>query len=245
MTPKVSIIIPFYNCAYVDQAVQSALNQTYENIEIIVVDDGSTAFVEKLGPFLGEIYYIKKENGGTATALNTGIQTASGDYIAWLSSDDYFLPDKISKQLSFMLDHQAEASFTNYDYVDKDFNIILPSNGPKISSAEDVYEEFMKWNTINGCTVLLKKEIFEQLGYFNPDFRFTHDYEMWFRILLGGYKFYYLDEVLLKFRAHEDSGSAKNQAKIHKEIAVVENHYRPLLKKYIKKMFRNKNFFKK
>ena len=63
MEPKVSIVIPFYNCAYIEQAVHSALNQTYPHIEVIVVDDGSTKHVEKLKPFMDRITYVRKENG--------------------------------------------------------------------------------------------------------------------------------------------------------------------------------------
>ena len=70
MGPKVSIIIPFYNCPYVDQAIKSALDQTYENIEIVVIDDGSTNYTEKSMPFKDKIIYIRKENGGIATALD-------------------------------------------------------------------------------------------------------------------------------------------------------------------------------
>ncbi|WP_394514565.1 glycosyltransferase family A protein [Priestia aryabhattai] len=91
---KVSIIIPFYNCSYIDQAIQSALNQTYQDIEIIVVNDGSSKFNEKITPYLDRILYIEKENGGTASALNLGIKNATGEYFAWLSSDDIFLPIK-------------------------------------------------------------------------------------------------------------------------------------------------------
>lgn len=99
---KVSIIIPFYNCQYVEKAIESALNQTYQNIEVIVVDDGSTKYIERITPYLDSIHYIQKKNGGTASALNTGIRYATGEYFAWLSSDDLFKPDKISKQLKFM-----------------------------------------------------------------------------------------------------------------------------------------------
>jgi teichuronic acid biosynthesis glycosyltransferase TuaG len=233
MNPKVSIIIPFYNCPYVDQAIESAINQTHSNIEIIVVDDGSTKFKEKLVPFQENIVYIRKENGGTATALNEGIRSATGEYIAWLSSDDYFLPDKVAKQISFMMKEKVEASFTNYNYIDETSQPIDHWTRPVFSNNEDVYRTFLNYNAINGCTVIIKKEIFEQAGYFNPNLRYTQDYEMWVRLLIKGYKIYYLDEELTKFRIHKESGTYKHQRAMQKEISIIENEYRPLLKEYI------------
>ncbi|PFT87568.1 glycosyl transferase [Bacillus thuringiensis] len=234
MFPMVSVIIPFYNCAYVDHAIQSALDQTHPNIEVILIDDGSTMFKEKLAPFLNRILYLYKENGGTATALNEGIKAAKGTYIAWLSSDDYFLPNKIEKQLDFMKRQRAAVSFTNYDYIDEKNRILLHRNGPHISSVEDLYSEIMKYNAINGCTTVIKKSVFDDIGSFNPDLRFTHDYDMWFRLLLSGFRIHYLDEVLVKFRYHKNSGTQKNAKEIQREAAIVESYYRPLLKEYIK-----------
>jgi teichuronic acid biosynthesis glycosyltransferase TuaG len=236
MDPKVSIIIPFYNCSYVEQAIQSALSQTYKNIEIILVDDGSTIFTEKITPFKGKIGYLRKENGGTATALNYGIQAATGEYIAWLSSDDYFLPDKLSKQMSFMLNHNADASFTNYDIINENNQVLIPWCGMRFSNFNDLYSAFLLYNVVNGCTVVMKKDIFEHIGYFNPFYRYTHDYEMWFRLLVNGYKFYYLNDNLTKFRTHEDSGTRKYQAEMKKEMAIIESHYRPILAEYIKQL---------
>jgi teichuronic acid biosynthesis glycosyltransferase TuaG len=237
MNPKVSIIIPFYNCPYVDQAIESAINQTHSNIEIIVVDDGSTKFKEKLVPFQENIVYIKKENGGTATALNEGIRSATGEYIAWLSSDDYFLPDKVAKQISFMMKEKVEASFTNYNYIDETSQPIDHWTRPVFSNNEDVYRAFLNYNAINGCTVIIKKEIFEQAGYFNPNLRYTQDYEMWVRLLIKGYKIYYLDEELTKFRIHKESGTYKHQRAMQKEISIIESEYKPLLKEYITRNF--------
>lgn len=236
MGPKVSIIIPFYNCSFVEKAIQSALSQTYKNIEIILVDDGSTIFTEKITPFKGKIGYLRKENGGTATALNYGIQAATGEYIAWLSSDDYFLPDKLSKQMSFMLNHNADASFTNYDIIDKNNRVLIPWCGMRFSNLKDFYSAFLLYNVVNGCTVVMKKDIFKHIGDFNPFYRYTHDYEMWFRLLVNGYKIYYLDDNLTKFRTHENSGSSKYQAEMKKEMAIIESHYRPILAEYIKQL---------
>ncbi|MDT9027453.1 glycosyltransferase [Rossellomorea yichunensis] len=234
MDPKVSIIIPFYNCEYVDQAIQSALMQTYMNKEIIVVDDGSTVFIEKIKPFFGKVGYLRKKNEGTATALNHGIRAATGEYIAWLSSDDYFLPEKISKQISFMLNHKFEVSFTNFDLIDHKNKVLYSQVGERFLNINEIYKSFLIRNPINGCTVIMKKNVLNQVGYFNPSHRYTHDYEMWFRLLVNGYQMHYLDEVLTKFRTHKNSGTSRYQAEMQKEIETIKAHYRPLITKYIK-----------
>lgn len=236
MGPKVTIIIPFYNCAYIEQSIQSALNQTYRNIEVIVVDDGSISYVEKINPFLDRIRYIRKENGGTATALNAGIAAAEGNYVAWLSSDDYFLPEKIEKQLAFMLERNAKASFTNYDCVDENNRILTRYTGMSFQNAKQVAESYLKYNTINGCTVLIDRNELVTFGCFNPAFRYTHDYEMWIKMLVYGVDFHYLDENLTKFRQHSESGTVKHQDQMLAEMQVIEQTYRPLLLKRLKNL---------
>ncbi len=231
--PKVSIIIPFYNCAYVDQALRSALQQTYPNVEIILVDDGSTKHTEKIAPYKRHIKYIRKSNGGTATALNRGLEAASGEYIAWLSSDDLFKPDKLSKQVAFMQARGLDASFTNYDIIDSNNVVQIPSNGADYPTIKSVYEGYLYSNPINGCTILIKKSIFMQYGFFNPTMVYTHDYEMWFRLLSKGVHIELLNESLTQFRSHSESGTSKHQQQMLAEMQVIETMYRPLIVQYI------------
>lgn len=118
MIYKVSIIIPFYNNAeWLVEAVESALNQTYKNIEIIIVNDGSkedmTSFLQK---YQKHIIYQYQENKGAASARNHAMSLASGDYFAFLDSDDIWLPEKLEKQVSFMMKTEAMWSHTNYFY---------------------------------------------------------------------------------------------------------------------------------
>ena len=98
--PLVSIVIPVYNGAeYMREAIDSALAQTYKNIEVIVVNDGSKDNTDEIARSYGEkIRYFKKENGGVSTALNLAIQNMQGEYFSWLSHDDVYLPEKIERQ---------------------------------------------------------------------------------------------------------------------------------------------------
>ncbi|MFJ6412848.1 glycosyltransferase [Terribacillus saccharophilus] len=238
MLPKVTIIIPFYNDKYVPIAIQSALDQTYPNIEVLVVDDGSTSEMEKIQPYLDHITYVRKENGGTATALNYGIEICTGEYIAWLSSDDMFLPHKIQVQMDYMLANNASVSFANYHLIDKDNQVFIEWCGKRFSpvnNAKEVYESFRTENPVNGCTIVARKDVFETAGTFNPGFLYTHDYDLWFRMLLNGVHMHYIDQVLIHFRSHEESGTSRFQPRIRHEIKTIEEYYRPILDEYLEK----------
>ncbi|MCD7036357.1 glycosyltransferase [Metabacillus sp. GX 13764] len=229
MDPKVTIIIPFYNCSYVDQAIESALSQTYPNIEIIVVDDGSFLYRNKINPYLKKIKLIRKQNGGTATALNEGLKAAQGEYIAWLSSDDLYLPDRIKQQMAFMQKNNIDASFSNYACIDEKGSITTPWSGPRLTAQHEVPKTLAIYNLINGCTILFKKSIFTKYGYFNPVFRYTQDYEMWMRLITSGLKIYYYDDALTHFRQHDLSGTKKHAIEMAHEINLIEAYYRPKL----------------
>ncbi|MBM7603172.1 glycosyltransferase involved in cell wall biosynthesis [Metabacillus crassostreae] len=231
---KVSIIIPFYNCQYIDKAIESALSQTYQNKEIIVIDDGSSKYIDKINPYLKSIKFIQKRNGGTASALNTGIQHATGEYFTWLSSDDLYKPEKISRQIQFMRDIGANVSYSPY--------ILVNSQGEQLQQIDKYYQNKIKllkaalrFCPVNGCTVMIKMNVFCQIGLFDETLRYANDYDMWCRILLN-YDIYYLDEALVFYRKHEEMGTIKHKKEIISETKQVKNRYNKQLRKYISKL---------
>ncbi len=143
MTVKVTIVIPFYNDPYIVHALESALSQTYGNIEIIVVDDGSSKYQELLWPYMNKIRYILKEHGGTGSALNQGFREAEGEYIAWLSSDDFFYRHKVELQLKAMFTSGAWISHTAFNYIDK-FGRVTDYLVSHAQSDTDLYQVFFK-----------------------------------------------------------------------------------------------------
>lgn len=239
---KVSIIIPFYNCPYVDQAIESALQQTYPNIEIVLVNDGSTQFIDKVEKYFGKIKYIEKENGGTATALNVGIKNATGNYFSWLSSDDIYHPEKIAKQLSFMLENQANAVYSPVIFIDSQSKPISQAIGVSYSDKALFLRHFLKGCFINGCSVLLRMDAFSKAGLFDETFLYAHDYEFWIRIAQH-YNFQYLNEPLVFYRIHAEMGTQKHINTINREIRMVQKKYRNVLLKMIRGE-RNKTRFK-
>lgn len=225
MIPKVTVIIPFYNCSYVQQAVESALAQTYPEMEVIVVDDGSTEHMGLLNPYIDRIRYIRKINGGTASALNAGIREAKGDYIAWLSSDDYYLPNKTARQISFMLERGAWISSTNFNFVN-DLNVIL-MEAPNFSFSSNVelLDRLKMECPINGCTIMMKRQLLEKVGLFNEMIKYTHDYDMWCRVVIAGYEFHYLHDILLHYRYHPNMGTLKHKDALKREFGTLQAIY--------------------
>src|SRR5690606_18407985 len=140
--------IPTYNCPYIGGAIESALAQTYPRTEIIVVNDGSTKHMEVNHPYLRQIRYIEKENGGTGSALNVGIRAAKGEYVTWLSSDDLYVPDKIERQLAFMLSRNADVSYSAF-YMMNDLGQVTRTVVHSLSDQASFYSAMKQGNVIN------------------------------------------------------------------------------------------------
>lgn len=225
MRSRVTVVIPFYNCPYIDQALASVAGQTYPNVEVIVVDDGSAMHMDKIAPYANRIRYLTKSNGGTASALNSGIRQASGEYIAWLSSDDMFAPHKLERQIAFMAESESAASFTAYTSIDGNGRVLEPHVGLAVAGPAAFLRMLSYANPINGCTVVLRKELFDRAGLFNESLSYTQDYEMWLRLALHNVRFDYLPEALTLYRFHPEMGTIRNRPAVLREFEMVRDWY--------------------
>lgn len=207
--PLVSIIIPVYNGAdYVEEAIRSALNQTYENIEIIVVNDGSKDDTEKVcNKFKDKIRYFKKENGGVSTALNLGIEKMKGKYFSWLSHDDLYLPDKIEKQINYIEYMNDERTILYSDY------LLINEKNDIIGVGKKNHDELLNkpeysllMGSVNGITLLIPKIAFDEIGKFDVALRCTQDYDMWLK-MSSTFRFVHMDEILSCTRIHSNQDS--------------------------------------
>lgn len=188
--PKISIVVPVYNGSnYLAEAIDSALAQTYPNVEIVVVDDGSTdgGATQRIAESYGsKIKYIQQENQGCGGALNTGITRMSGEYFSWLSHDDVYLPDKLSRQVAVLaaLDDKNTIIYGNYDLIDersRRFHAMHIENmGPADKLDYPLYP--LTRGLIHGCTLLIPRAHFDTHGLFDPALKATQDYDLWFRI---------------------------------------------------------------
>lgn len=206
MNKKVTIVIPVYNGEnYMREAIDSALAQTYKNIEVIVVNDGSTDNTDEIALSYGDkIRYFKKENGGVSTALNLALDKMTGEYFSWCSHDDIYCPDKIEKQMDFLqtLNDDNVIIFNNYGLINSDgkdfknnvcFDHDLLTKKPKLALLN---------GNINGITLLIPKKAFDEIGRFDVDLRCTQDYDMWLR-MIKTYTFVHMKDVITKTRIHQ------------------------------------------
>lgn len=227
--PLVSIVIPVYNGAnYLAEAIDSALAQTYTNIEILVINDGSKDIgaTRNIALSYGDkIRYFEKENGGVATALNLGIEKMQGEYFSWLSHDDKYFPDKIEKQVSFLsgLIHKEVILYSDLEYIDKDSKFLSQLRFPDYPP-ENFRPAFIKGGLINGCTLLVPKNCFEHCGVFDSSLRTTQDYDLWFRIS-EKYDFIHAPDILIQSRLHSNQDSVKLLDTSFLERDILHSHF--------------------
>jgi len=207
---KVSIIIPVYNGAnYLKEAIDSALAQTYKNIEIIVVNDGSIDNTDEIVKSYGnQIKYLKKTNGGVASALNYGLKVMTGGYFSWLSHDDKYYPEKIEKQINCIKNCDDNTIvISNWTMIDSNNNIIKENYiDSRLEESSACFLAFDVKTFLNGCAMLIPGIIFVKFGYFDENLKSTQDYDMWFR-LSSKIKFKIIDDQLLYSRIHPNQGS--------------------------------------
>jgi len=213
MKPKVSIVIPVYNGSnYMRDAIDSALNQTYENCEVIVVNDGSKdeGKTEEIAKSYGDrIRYFYKENGGVATAVNMGIEKMTGDYFAWLSHDDMFTPDKIEKQM-LAAEEAGETEaivHSNFDFFYVEENIRAKVNWMDQYTREQLETGCFApvFLAIHGSTLLIHKSHFQRVGKYDTELRSTQDSEFLFRVMRGKRSVFVEDSLMIS-RVHKEQG---------------------------------------
>lgn len=218
--PKISIVIPVYNGAnYLKESIDAALSQTYDNLEIIVVNDGSkdNGETERIALSYGDkINYYCKENGGVSTALNFGINKMTGEYFSWLSHDDKYSETKISDSVALLssfkdTDRSALIAFTGGTYIDNVSKDIKPFplffQESRIYSGLEVIQIMLEENTLNGCCMLIPKSAFEKCGGFNEMLRYNQDALMWYVIFTNGYNLVSDNKSNVMYRLHRNQTS--------------------------------------
>jgi glycosyltransferase involved in cell wall biosynthesis len=219
-SPTVSIIVPAFNVSnYIAEAVASALDQTYSDSEIIVLNDGSEdepLLKQALTPFSDRIIYLSQKNQGVGAARNTALQVARGQYVAFLDADDVWLPHKLNEQFEFL-------NSGNYDMVYSDALLIGESPWPegttymdKSPSESDVnLESLLALRcSVLLSTVVVRREMVIKAGSFDVDRTIVEDFDLWLRLAIIGARINYQRKILAKYRYRAGSLSS-NASHLH------------------------------
>jgi glycosyltransferase involved in cell wall biosynthesis len=232
-SPKVSVIIPSYNTApYIGETLDSVFAQTFDDFEVIVVNDGSpdTEALERvLGPYRDSIVYVKKKNGGLSSARNAGIRVARGQYVALLDSDDVWEPDYLAVQVAALdADPSVAVSYANAaifgDGLDDgmDYMSIFPSEG-EVTIQSIVA---MKCNVL--VSALVRRATLDRVGVFDERLRTNEDFDLWLRIAQAGWRIVYTRRPLWRYRRRGEALSADPVAMWGGALRVLEKAQREL-----------------
>ncbi|WP_020482957.1 glycosyltransferase family 2 protein [Methylomonas sp. MK1] len=229
--PLISIIIPVYNSEkYLEEALQSALSQTYNNIEIIAVNDGSTdSSQDILKKYADSIKILSQPNLGASAARNLGVSVSSGDILAFLDSDDIWDKNKLERQLEVLENHpEAIGLYSDVRYIDAQGNLIKATDAYRTGwCSGNILEPLLFGKGVFGFSpslVIIRRKNFELAGGFPEDVRQYEDYGLWLKLSLQG-PFLYLIDTLSSYRRHPASLTASKQ--VHEEQ--LYGQYRALL----------------
>jgi len=232
--PTVSVITPTYNRAHlVGRAIQSVLDQTYQDFEIIVVDDASVDETEDVVKSFTDnrINYIRHQrNKGGSSGRNTGIKAATGELVGFLDSDDEWLPNKLEKEIGKFqtLSNDVAVVYCGFCYVSEKSGEIVSKVIPNLRG--NVYAKLIEGCILGSPTPLIRKNCFQKAGFFDETFPSYQDWDMWIR-LSRYYEFDFVPDILAKCHLHGTQISSDLNAKIRGMEALLRK-YRVDLSKY-------------
>jgi glycosyltransferase involved in cell wall biosynthesis len=207
MLPKVSVIITNYNYArYISEAIESVLNQDHANLQLIVVDDGSTDNSEDvIQRYIAKLIYIKKANGGVSSARNEGMKFAEGAYIAFLDADDYWEKTLLSSQLSTLTQTGFQLGYCRVNFFNSESKSQLVSKESRSGDFRHIYLKNPGKTPFPPSSALISRNLAMKVGHWDPQFvRSAEDFDF-FRRCSKLSKFAFTDSVLVNHREHSQS----------------------------------------
>jgi glycosyltransferase involved in cell wall biosynthesis len=203
-SPLISVIIPAYNCEKsIKETINSVLQQTFTDFELIVINDGSQDstldVINSIQDTRMKVFSF--ENAGGNISRNRGLNLAVGNYISFLDADDIWTPDKLESQLEALQKNpEAHVAYSWTDYIDEEGNFLV--SGRRVSVNGDVYEKLLINNFLeNGSNPLIRKEALVELDGFDESLKAAQDWDMWLR-LAAKYSFVAVPKVQILYRAN-------------------------------------------
>jgi glycosyltransferase involved in cell wall biosynthesis len=226
----VSIVMPTHNGdKYIRESIESCLAQTYRDIELIVVDDGSTkdmrGIVQSYGD--GRIKFLRHEqNLGMARAMNVGFAISVGEYLTWTSDDNRYEPEAIGTMVDLLnTDASADMVFANY--------YLIGPEGGRLGEVRVGPPEWLYKGNYLGLCFLYRRKVYEKLGGYDPEAFLVEDYEYWTRAYHAGFRIATLDRSLYSFRLHNESLTGRyDREEVLRREQVARDKYIPAYLRY-------------
>ena len=254
MNKLVSIIMPAFNVAkYIAPSIESVKKQSYSNWELLIVNDGSTDHTEEvIQSYLlkdSRIRYFFQPNKGQGAARNLALKHANGDFIAFLDSDDLWLPKKLEKQVKILTNDENIDLLFSSGFIFDESGIIESFHVKEQFWSEEngAVEKFIEKNRIPILSVLVKKKTIDEASGFNIDRRIQNaeDYYLWIKLLLNGAKFMGISDKLVKYRKHQEQATFNISSQYLKEVNVLKelfkgnSQYERVVQRSIKQKYYN------
>jgi len=231
--PFVSIILPTYNRAYIlSRSIDSVLNQTYDNFELIIVDDGSTDNTQEIVNSFDDIrirYLQNEENKGVSSALNIGIRFSSGDFISFQGSDDIWKPNKLYKELEKFKTANNEVGivYSRVCQIKSNKKKYVPDSNV-VKKEGSIHQDLLKGNFVNGLSCI-RRECFEKVGLFDENLHSLEDWELYLRISKY-FLFNYVNETLVIASLGDDNLSVDPKTYINSAKLILKKHNNDFIK---------------
>ncbi len=228
-TPKISLIMSVYNGEdYLSEAIESVLNQTFKEFELIVINDCSTDGTSEILQKFAELdqrvkVHTNEVNLRLPSSLNKALSIAQGKYVARMDADDICLPDRLEKQYQFMEEH-PDVSLSSCRFMTIKNGVITSGGCGGKCDKESVKALLLVTNPILHPGIIAKAEVIQRLGY-DKNFTCTEDMELWTRFVLEGYSVEILPEYLMIYRLHDKQITSTTLEKQHKEVVTIQKKY--------------------
>ena len=224
---SISVIIPVFNGEKtIQETIDSILNQTFQNIELIIINDGSTDSTVQIINNISDsrIKLFSYANGGLSTSRNRGISLAQGEYISFIDADDLWTPDKLESQWQALQENpQADVAYSWTDYIDESSNFL--KSGRRIKANDDAFSKLLLFNFLdNGSNPLIRQKALEKVGDFDRSICTAGDKDMWLR-LAANYNFVCVEKPQILYRISTNSMSTNLKRQEAASLKVLERAF--------------------
>ncbi len=229
-SPAVSVVLPTFNQAgFLSAALEGVTRQTFTDLEVILIDDGSTDATDEVVErwrvrFEGRLHLIRQSNAGLAAARNAGVSGARGRFMAFLDSDDVWLPRYLERMVGVAEHSEATVVYCGTQMMDESGND-LPQVTDRVVPDRQTYKTLLRTNFLVPSAVLADRTKLPTPGPFDPVFRLCEDWELWLRMTREGAKFTGIPELLVRYRIHQGSLSSDVAGGEAAALAIMDKHF--------------------